>query len=115
LFKSKIVRIFEYQIKTINVMEIKNTKFGQTVLAVKAGTLKAPIVSQGSNNMNYFHYQLSIHKYNLRILSVGMKCKGVTLSQLKKHYALKGRSAKDVCDDFLGKYDKLIEFVTENS
>ena len=71
------------------------TQFEQAQEQVKQGTLKTPSVSAGANNIDYFGYQLSVHIYNLKIMGAGMKFRGITFSQIKKYYGLKGRSAKD--------------------
>ena len=33
-------------------------------------------------------------------MASGMKCRGITFTQIKKYYGLKGRTAKDVLEQF---------------
>lgn len=74
---------------------ITMTQFEQAQEQVKQGTLNTPSVSQGTKEVDYFGYQLAVHIYNLKIMGAGMKFRGITFSQIKKYYGLKGRSAKD--------------------
>lgn len=67
---------------------------------VKAGQLKTPTVSAGGKNIDYFGYQLTVHKFNLGIMATGMKFKGITFTEIKKYYGLKGKSAADVLPQF---------------
>jgi hypothetical protein len=76
------------------------TQFEQAQAQVKEGTLKAPSVSMGSSNIDYFGYQLATHHFNLKIMASGMKFNGITFTQIKKYYGLKGRSAKDCLPQF---------------
>ena len=71
------------------------TPFQQALQAAVNGTLKTPSVSTSEGNIDYFGYQLAVHKYNLRIIALGMKCRGITFTQIKKYYGLKGRTAKE--------------------
>jgi len=71
------------------------TQFQQAQQAAKEGKLQVPTVSTSTGNINYFGYQISVHLYNLRIMSLGMKCRGITFTQIKKYYGLKGKSAKE--------------------
>ena len=71
------------------------TPFQQAVQSVVNGTLQVPSVSTTNGNINYFGYQLAVHKYNLGIMSAGMTCRGITFTQIKKYYGLKGRTAKE--------------------
>jgi len=77
------------------------TPFQQAVLQVEAGQLKAPSVHVSNGTIDYFKYQLAVHKFNLSIMSKGMTCRGVKLSDLKKYYGLKGRTAADCLPQFL--------------
>ena len=77
------------------------TPFQQAVLQVEAGQLQAPTVSYGKTTVDYFKYQLAVHKFNLSIMSKGMKCRGVKLSDLKIYYGLKGRTAADCLPQFI--------------
>ena len=80
------------------------TPFQQALISASEGKLKTPTVSTASGNVNYFGYQLAVHKYNLGIMAAGMQCRGITFTQIKKYYGLKGRTAKDC----LGQMDQLI-------
>ena len=77
------------------------TPFQQALLQVAEGKLKTPTVSTSEGNINYFGYQLAVHKYNLSIMAAGMKCRGITFTQIKKYYGLKGRTAKEVLPQFI--------------
>lgn len=76
------------------------TPFEQAQEQVKQGKLKTPSVSLGDKELNYFGYQLSVHRFNLKIMASGMTFRGVKLSDLKKYYGLKGRGAKDCLEQF---------------
>jgi hypothetical protein len=76
------------------------TQFEQAIEQVRQGTLKAPSVSMGNQSIKYFGYQLSVHHFNLKIMASGMKFKGITFTQIKKYYGLKGKSAKDCLPQF---------------
>lgn len=71
------------------------TQFQQALIAVSEGKLQTPTVSNTNGNIDYFGYQLAVHKYNLRIMALGMKCRGITFTQIKKYYGFKGRTAKE--------------------
>jgi len=71
------------------------TPFETSVEQVRLGQLQTPKVLMGSKNMDYFAYQLAVHKYNLGIMAMGMTCRGIKFTDIKKYYGLKGRSAKD--------------------
>jgi hypothetical protein len=77
------------------------TPFEQTLEQVRLGQLKTPKVSTAEGNIDYFGYQLAVHKYNLSLMSLGLTCKGIKLSELKRYYGLKGRSAKKCLPQFL--------------
>ena len=79
------------------------TNFELAQQQVAEGTLQTPSVSMGNKRINYFGYQLAVHKYNLGIMAVGMSCRGVKLKDLKHYYGLKGRTAKDC----LGQFEKI--------
>ena len=76
------------------------TNFELAQEQVAAGSLKAPSVSYGAKAVDYFGYQLAVHHFNLKIMAKGMTCRGVKLTDLKKYYGLKGRSAKDCLPQF---------------
>ena len=71
------------------------TQFQQAQLDAKNGNLQVPTVSTSTGTINYFGYQISVHLFNLRIMSLGMKFRGITFTQIKKYYGLKGKSAKE--------------------
>jgi hypothetical protein len=71
------------------------TQFQQALIAASEGKLNTPTVGTSSGNVDYFGYQLAVHKYNLGIMSLGMKCRGITFIQIKKYYGLTGRTAKE--------------------
>lgn len=71
------------------------TPFQQALLDYSEGKFQAPTVSTASGDINYFGYQLAVHKYNLGLMAVGMKFNGITFTQIKKYYGFKGRTAKD--------------------
>ena len=71
------------------------TPFEQAVEQVRQGRIQAPKVLMGKMDMDYFAYQLAVHKYNLGIMAMGMTCRGIKFTDIKKYYGLKGRSAKD--------------------
>jgi hypothetical protein len=81
------------------------TQFETAVLQAKAGELKTPTVSTSNGNVDYFWYQLSVHHYNLKLMSKGILSRNVKLKDLKAYYGLKGRSAGDC----LNQYEMLIE------
>lgn len=85
------------------------TKFEQAQEAVKNGKLTTPSVSVGAKEVDYFGYQLAVHKYNLSIMASGMSCKGTKLKDLKDYYGLKGRTAKDCLPQFIEIFDKYKE------
>ena len=76
------------------------TQFEQAVLQVEAEQLQTPEVSYGGKKIDYFGYQLSVHLFNLKIMSKGMQCRGVKLKDLKAYYGLKGRTAADCLAQF---------------
>jgi hypothetical protein len=71
------------------------TIFEQAVQDAKNGKTPTPIVNHGNTPIDYFGYQLAVHKFDLNILAVGMKKKGVKLKDLKTYYGLTGRTAKE--------------------
>lgn len=72
------------------------------------GLLKVPTVSTGDSNVDYFGYQLSVHKMNLKLMSLGMTTAS-KLKDFKDYYGLKGRSEKDVLPQFMVIFDKYYE------
>jgi hypothetical protein len=76
------------------------TQFEQALTAAQQGTLNTPTVSTPNGNVNYFGYQLSVHHFNLKLMSKGLSCRGVKLKDLKQYYGLKGKSAVDCLAQF---------------
>lgn len=78
------------------------TPFEQAQADVKAGKLTTPeVTGEGGRKIPYFGYQLACHKRDLKLMSLGMRGMNVKLSDLKRYYGLKGRSAKDVLPQFI--------------
>ena len=71
------------------------TQFQQTMLATENGTMQVPTVSTSEGTIPFAGYQLATHVYALKIMALGMKMRGVTFTQIKMFYGLKGKSAKD--------------------
>jgi len=71
------------------------TPFEQALQQVQAGELKTPSVSTANGNIDYFGYQLAVHKMNLSLMAKGIGSRGITFTQIKTYYGLKGRTAKD--------------------
>jgi len=77
------------------------TPFETAIQQAKAGELKTPTVSTSNGNIDYFGYQLAVHKFNLSLMAKGMQCRGIKLRDLKQYYGLKGRTASDCLPQFL--------------
>ena len=71
------------------------TPFEQAVLQAAEGKLQTPSVSISSGQVNYFQYQLAVHKFYLSLMARGIQNKQVKLRDLKHYYGLKGRTASD--------------------
>ena len=71
------------------------TQFQQTMLATENGTMQVPTVHTEGGTIPFAGYQLAAHVYALKIMALGMKMRGVTFTQIKKYYGLKGKSAKE--------------------
>lgn len=71
------------------------TTFEQTVQRAAKGEIHTPTVLHGTKEIPYFGYQLAVHVFNLRGMALGLKFRGITFSQIKNYYGLKGRSAKE--------------------
>ena len=78
------------------------TPFQQAILDYSDGKLKLPTVGTEAGDINYFGYQLAVHKYNLSLMAAGMQCRGITFTQIKKYYGFKGRTAKDCLPQMVG-------------
>ena len=53
-----------------------------------------PTVNLGSKVVDYFGYQLATHKFNLKLMSLGLSFREIKFSDIKKYYGLKGKTAK---------------------
>lgn len=71
------------------------TQFQQSMLATESGKQQVPTVTFEGKQIPFAGYQLATHIYALKIMALGMKMRGVTFSQIKKFYGLKGKSAKE--------------------
>lgn len=88
-------------------VQIAKCTFTDMVDAWLSGELTGvPVVSYRGENIDYFGYQLSVHRFNLKIMASGMSVRGVKLKDLKQYYGLKGKSAKDCLDQF----DKVVKW-----
>ena len=88
--------MYIYFIK-LNIM----TPFQQALIQVSEGKLKTPVVSSSEGNIDYFGYQLAVHKYNLSLMAKGIQSRGVKLRDIKNYYGLKGRTAADCLPQFV--------------
>ena len=77
------------------------TQFEQALQQVEAKQLQTPEVTYSGKKVDYFGYQLAVHKFNLSIMAKGMQCRGVKLRDLKAYYGLKGRTAADCLPQFI--------------
>lgn len=77
------------------------TQFEQAVEQARLGNLQTPKVSSANGTIDYFGYQLAVHKFNLGIMSRGMTCRGIKFTDIKRYYGLKGRSAKECLPQFV--------------
>jgi hypothetical protein len=71
------------------------TPFESAMKAVEAGSLQTPEVTIGQGKVPYFAYQVSVHYFNLKLMSKGLQVRGVKLKDLKDYYGLKGRTAAE--------------------
>jgi hypothetical protein len=76
------------------------TPFEQAQEAVRNGKLTTPTVVAEGKQIDYFGYQISVHRFNLRIMAGDMKFRGVKLRDLKNYYGLTGRSASECLAQF---------------
>ena len=76
------------------------TQFEEAVEQAFGGTLRTPDVSYGAKQVDFFTYQLAINRSNLKLMSDGMKFRGIKLKDIKEYYGLKGRTAKDCLVEF---------------
>jgi hypothetical protein len=85
------------------------TVFETALEQAKNGQLKTPSVSSGAKQIDYFGYQLSVHKMNLSLMAKGFSCRGIKFTDIKKYYGLTGRSAKDCLPQFIAIFEKYKE------
>jgi hypothetical protein len=82
------------------------TQFEQALQDVKDGKITTPSVNVGAKPIDYFKYQLSVHKFNLSLMARGMSCRGIKFTDIKRYYGLKGRSAKAALPEFVELMEK---------
>lgn len=92
----------------------QTTTFQTAVDSWKAGKLQIPNVSHGDRTINFFLYQLAIHKANLSLMAKGLKIPNIKLGDIKQYYGLKGRTAADCLKDYVTKYQNLINYVLKS-
>jgi hypothetical protein len=76
------------------------TQFEWALKLVKEKQLQTPKVMAEGRDIDYFGYQLSVHHFNLKLMAKGMTCRGIKLSDIKRYYGLKGRTASDCLPQF---------------
>jgi len=76
------------------------TNFEKALQQVREGKIQTPNVSYGSKPIDYFGFQLSTHHFNLKLMARGMKFRGITFTDIKNYYGLKGRSAAECLPQF---------------
>lgn len=81
------------------------TPFETALSQVQEGKLTTPEVASGKGQIDYFWYQLSVHHFNLKLMSKGIMSRGIKLKDLKHYYGLKGRTANDC----LSQYEAILE------
>lgn len=92
---------------------IKQTPFEIAQGQAKAGTLKTPIVGTAQGKIDYFRYQLIVHKFQLSLASKGMiPTRGWKLKPIKEYYGLKGRTAKNCLPQFIEIMENYIKNLT---
>jgi hypothetical protein len=76
--------------------------------------MQVPKVHTEEGTIPFAGYQLAVHVYALKIMAAGMKMRGVTFSQIKKYYGLKGRIAKE-CVPQLEQIQKAYRELAQNN
>ena len=76
------------------------TMFEKAQQDFKAGKLKVPHISVGGLPIDYFNYQLAVHKFNLGLMAKGLTFRNVKFTDIKKYYGLKGKGASDCLEQF---------------
>jgi|688.fasta_scaffold03477_70 hypothetical protein len=85
---------------------IAKTQFEIAQEQVKLGKLKTPSVSTSEGNIDYFGYQLAVHKYQVSLMSKGIKpTRNWSMKPIKEYYGLKGRTAEDCLPQLLSIID----------
>ena len=74
------------------------TQFQESMLAVEEGQQQVPTVIFEGKEIPFHGYQLASHIYALKIMALGMKMKGVTFTQIKRYYGLRGSSSKECAE-----------------
>jgi membrane protein insertase Oxa1/YidC/SpoIIIJ len=90
------------------------TPFQQSLLATENGSQRVPTVHTEGGTIPFAGYQLAAHVYALKIMALGMKMRGVTFTQIKKYYGLKGRMAKDCLPQLQAIQEKYRELSQNN-
>ncbi len=75
------------------------TPFIQDLIFLTEGSKKAPEVHYDGTKIDYIGYQLSTHRFQLKILASGMTMRGVKLSTIKSYYGFTSRTAKDMLNE----------------
>jgi len=81
------------------------TQFETAVQQARQGELQTPTVHMNDGNVDYFWYQLSVHHYNLKLMSKGIMSRNIKLKDLKHYYGLKGKTAA-AC---LSQYEEILQ------
>ena len=76
------------------------TPFEQALQQVREGELQTPSVSVSGKRIDYFGYQLAVHKFNLGIMAGGIGFHNIKFTDIKRYYGLKGRTAKACIKEF---------------
>ena len=84
------------------------TPFEQAVAQKQSGLIQTPVVYYEKGTIDYFNYQLAVHKYNLGIMKMGMQVRGMRLKDLKQYYGLKGRTAEQCLAEFTELMDRFL-------
>jgi hypothetical protein len=86
---------------------IAKTQFEIAQEQVKLGKLQTPSVSTSEGNIDYFGYQLAVHKYQVSLMSKGIKpTRNWSMKPIKEYYGLKGRTAGDCLPQLLSIIDE---------
>lgn len=70
----------------------ESTPFWQAVKAQMSGEIRTPEVSMSTGKINYWQYQLAVHKFELGLHAKGIKPnRNWKVSTLKEYYGLTGK------------------------